>query len=401
MISRIHRKKLYIGLVLLSLSVVLSANEVTAVWSRLYQRASSLDHKIQMMMNIVEQHDRDMVPVLSDALDEQVRSLRNIESVTERSKAYTLTKMIVKELGRLKALEAAGFTWEVVEAVDDPLLKGEALIALGRMGAKRYAEQMATMLRNLNFNYDDIQKQRDNEIVAYALILSLERLKDPVAYEPIFFASIGWYSSRSGVKERAKEALAVIVDNPIPQLKEIMENSDRFSVKQTALEAGIASQAPEDSKAELAVLAIEEGLQYTAKDGIERRELRGLRISALDALRRVETKDPAAIEPMKRMLIGYQTERRFQEDEMLYLLSAMSTFRDDETARALSDFLNYQTDRRSVRASDSLRIAKATIQALGSNGSSVGFEALTLVSISGFWEGSVQREAKAALKKLD
>jgi hypothetical protein len=118
-------------------------------------------------------------------------------------------------------------------------------------------------------------------------------------------------------------------------------------------------------------------------------------------MKRLQNKNPEVLEPMESMVLGYQTGRLFEEDEMLMLIETMGTFDDDESARILSSFLMYQTERREGRASDSLRIAKATVQALGDIGSPVGFEALTMVTIASFWEGSVQREAKAALEKLN
>jgi hypothetical protein len=389
--------------VVLLFSVLFSAgaNEVSAVWIRLYGQADTLDYKLQIMKSIIEQHDRDMIPVLSDALDEQVRNLKNLTSTTEKAKATELTKMVVKELGRLKAVEAASYVWEVVEAVDDPFLKGESLIAIGKMGAKQYAGPMAMMLRNINFNYGSLMEQRENEIIAYALIIALERLKDEAAYEPLFFAASGWYSSKSGVKERASEALAVLVQDPTPQLTAIMEQSDRYAVKEAALQAGLRSGADDQSKASLASFALAEGLRYTPKDGIEKRELKSLRLYALSAMKRLQNKNLDVLESMESMILGYQTGRLFEEDEMLMLIETMGTFDDDESARILSSFLMYQTERREGRASDSLRIAKATVQALGDIGSPVGFEALTMVTIASFWEGSVQREAKAALEKLN
>ncbi len=399
-----HRKfRRSAAVIVMLLSVLLSAgaDEVSAVWSRLYGQADTLDYKIQIMKSIIELHDRDMIPVLSDALDEQLRELNNLSSTTERGKATELTKMVVKELGRLKAVEAASYVWELVEAVDDPILKGESLIAIGKMGAKRYAEPMAIMLRNINFNYGSLMEQRDNEIIAYALVIALERLKDELAYEPLFFAASGWYSSKSGVKERAAEALPLVVQDPTAQLTAIMEESDRYAVKEAALRAGIRSEADDRSKASLAAFALAEGLRYTPKDGIEKRELKSLRLSALSVMKQLQDKDPGALEAMESMVLAYQTGRLFEEDEMLTLIETMGTFRDDESARILSSFLMYQTERREGRASDSLRIAKATIQALGEIGSPVGFEALTIVSIASFWEGSVQREAKAALAKLN
>jgi hypothetical protein len=387
-------------LLLMFLHIPLQANEVAAVWTRLYERSTTLDQKLQIMQSIVDQNSRDMIPVLSDALEEQILSLENRTGTTERTKAINLITMIVKELGSLRAAEASSFIWQVVEAVENPVLKGEAIIALGRIGARQYASRMSTMLRNINFNYGELSSQRDNEIIAYALVVALERLKAEESYEPLFFASTGWYSTRSGIKELAKDALSTVVEDPADQLISIMEASDRYGIKESALSAGMASQAAETSKARIAAFAFSEGLRYTPKDGIERRELKSLRLAALRALKELEHKDAAVLDTMGRMLIAYQTERLYDEDEILALIDTMSGYKSDESARILADFLRYQTERRQFGPSDSLRIARATINALGEIGSMSGLEALAEVAVSSFWEGSIQREARSARERL-
>jgi hypothetical protein len=212
-------KFLFIPLLFLIIAAPLFAqNEVSAVWSRLYSRASTLNQKKQILINIVEQHSRDMIPVLQKALIERIDDLRNPKSTTEREQAMELAKMVVKELGRLKASDTSRYVWEVVQSAEDPFLKGEAILALGKMGAREYAQELAMMLRNSNFNYDQLKNQRKNEIIAYSLVLALERMKHPAGYKPLFFASTGWYSGESMVKEKAKEALTVVVEDPTDQL---------------------------------------------------------------------------------------------------------------------------------------------------------------------------------------
>ena len=86
-------------LVLFSIAAVLPANEVSAVWIRLFRRATTLSQKSNIMANIVELHDRDMIPVLMEALEEQVGELENSGNVTDRLKTVDYIKMVVKELG--------------------------------------------------------------------------------------------------------------------------------------------------------------------------------------------------------------------------------------------------------------------------------------------------------------
>src|SRR6056297_1953654 len=114
--------------VLISVAPLLPASEVSAVWTRLYERAVTYPQKQQIMLNILEQHDRELIPVLTEALDVEVRNLRNTSNITEKSMQIDLMRMVVKELGALKANEAREVLFETVRNVGDPFLKGEAII---------------------------------------------------------------------------------------------------------------------------------------------------------------------------------------------------------------------------------------------------------------------------------
>lgn len=374
--------------------------DVSAVWARLYGRATTLEQKYQVLQSIVEQDSRDMIPVLQEALDEQIRALRNPRTRTERELAFTITKMAVKELGQLKATEAAPFVWEVVESVEEPFLKGESIIAIGKMGAREYAEELALMLRNINFNYDEIENQRNNEIIAYALVMALERLKQPVGYKPVFFASTGWYSGRSGVKELAEDALSSMVEDPTEQLADIIVEESDFNIKLHALQAALRSNAPPENKAKIAALGFKEGIRNTDRNKKERYALKSLRIESLNAVAGITAKDESVLPVMEEMVLGYRKDRVYDEDEMLAVLNALGSFQNDGAAKILSDFLAYLTNRREGRPTDSLRIAKATIIALGRTGSQMGIEELNMVIISPYWENSIRRLAKDALENI-
>ncbi len=388
-------------LVFLFIAAALPANEVSAVWIRLFRRATTLSQKSNIMVNIVEQHDRDMIPVLMEALEAQVGEFENSGDVTARLKTTEYTKMVVKELGRLKATEAAPFIWQIVDAVDDPFLKGEAIIALGKVGARQYIAELNLMLRNLNFNFGNIQDQRGNEIVAFSLVRALSRLKQPVSYSPLFFASTGWYSSRSGVREKAGEAMINILDDPTEQLLKIIEESKAYDIKLAALSAGEKSGASDDNKAALAVLALRDGLQSSAKNPTEKALLKSLRVKALNILEILSVKPEEAVKYMDRMLVLYRTDRLYDIDEMVDLFETLGTFSSDESVKAQVAFLAYLTDRKESGRVIDLRISKSSIIAIGNTGNPLGFEELTNVQYSDSWESSVKREAKNALSKLN
>ncbi|MCK5674494.1 MAG: PBS lyase [Spirochaetales bacterium] len=393
-------KIISIILVLLLIASAVPANEVSAVWTRLFRKAGSLSQKSNIMSNIVEQHNRDMIPVLMEALEEQVGSLEDAGDVTARQKTADYTKMIVKELGRLKANEAAPYIWQMVQAVDEPFLKGEAIIALGKVGARQYTNELNLLLRNLNFNLGDIQDQRKNEIVAFSLVIALERLKQPMSYSPLFFASTGWYSSRSGVRAKAGESMLSILDDPTEQLMQILKDSNAYDIKLAALDAGFKSKASDENKAALAVLALKEGLQASPVNPTEKTQLKSLRVLALNVLESVTVKPEEAISYMNRMLVLYRTDRLFDIDEMVNLFQSFGTFSSDASLKAQTEFLAYLTDRKESGRVIDLRISKSSIMAIGNTGNPLGFEQLKNVEYSDSWENSVKREAENALSKL-
>ncbi len=388
-------------IVLLLLSSLLYGNEVSSVWTRLFRRASSFSQKSSIMLNIIEQNDREMIPVLMEALDEQIGALQNTGDITTRVQTNEYIKMIVKELGQLKAGESAPLIWQIVENSDDPFLKGEAIIALSRVGAGKYVSELNTMLRNFNFNFGDLQDQRNNEIVAYALVVALERLKKAESYSPLFFASTGWYSSKSGVRQKAGEALLTILDDPTGQLEKILIESKAYDVKLAALSAGENSGADDEKKSALAVTALMEGLQNSGVNPVERSQLKSLRVKALNILKNSTSKPEEAVKYLSRMLILYRTDRLFDIDEMVNLFETLGTFSSDASVKAQTEFLAYLTDRRESGGNIDYRISKSSIIAIGNTGNPLGFEELANVQYSDSWENAVKREAKNAIAKLN
>ena len=195
-----HIGKLVAGVIIaLFCSLTTAVADVnTEVWSRLYNRVDSMQQKYVIMQSVVENHHREIIPVLQNALQELNLEAETVKGTTQKSIQASLMKLIMKELGNLKAVESAEDVYTTLNDAEDVFLKGEAILALGNMRAIEYTDEIGLILRNINF-LPSSDARRD-EITAYACVLALGRLRQVEGYRPVFFASIGWYSLKSGVR---------------------------------------------------------------------------------------------------------------------------------------------------------------------------------------------------------
>ena len=275
------KRVLFLTAVLMILPVLtVSASDRSEVWKRMYNRAITIDQQYAIMQNIVAMDDPALVELLDSALAEQISSLENQMTRTEREKKDQLMRMIVNELSSLRAEESAGTIFTLFNAVDNHILKADCLIALGQIRAVELVPQISTILRNLNFNTsDDVTVA---EIIAYAAIVSLERMRDVRGFEQVFYSSLGWYSRR--VTDKAKAVLTVISDDPTEPILDIIGGDSDYESKLIALEIEKQSSASSENKNKVAVFSLEEGLRYSPNDKMEADRLAKLRLASINIL---------------------------------------------------------------------------------------------------------------------
>ncbi len=225
--TRIKNHILFILLFLLITVSLSFAGEAADVWSRLYNRAKTYEQRYEIMLNIAELEDHDLPPFLSAALNDLIVTWRNPVNSSQLTLHNQLIELIVEQLGSLKIRDSADHLFTVVKDAEDPFLKRAALIALGKVSGTAYADEIAMLLRNLNFKPG--KASQAEEVVAYGCIAALERFKEPIGYEPVFFASIGWYTDR--IKSKAVRSLEVILADPSEILGNIVKNNSIFRVK--------------------------------------------------------------------------------------------------------------------------------------------------------------------------
>ena len=345
------------------LPISVTADPVTEAWARVYRVTETVEQRFEIMQNIVEMDNREFVPLLVQSLEELL-STNTPESPSEQVLREKLIRMIVGELGEFKAPEAADLVYRVVEEIDDPYLRAEALIATGRVGGKEYADEIALLLRNLNlYRGKNIEGE---ETLAYGCIIALERLRDPVGYVPVFVATHVGYSKR--IADLAKWALRTMVADPTDILGELVRNEADHAIRLLALEQGLASGASADRKLLLCLDAVEQGLANTPSNVAESRDLRELRIRALGGMVLLGATSLRAVD-----LAGEILERETDVNEWLTAIDVLQALGSDQetadaAARVLTAYLEEYNDRQDAGRNASveqLRLITATIGALG------------------------------------
>ncbi|MBT3276182.1 MAG: hypothetical protein HN368_23750, partial [Spirochaetales bacterium] len=225
------KKTAAIALIFLLFTPFLFSDEVTSMWSRLYGRARGYEDRIMIMSGLIEIEDIGMVPFLGEALQDLNSARANDTSTTESMRHNELTKMIVRRLGEYRAAEYADLIFDVFKNTPDIYLKGEAILALGRTVNPDYSDDISIYLRNQNLNIGIENEDKESEVLALASVLALERFRQPVGFAPLFFASIGWYSKTSTVREQAERVLDSLVDDPTDILTDLIRLEGDFAVK--------------------------------------------------------------------------------------------------------------------------------------------------------------------------
>jgi len=373
---------------------LLFAGQTGESWARLYRRIPDIKQRYAIIQNLVPLDDQSLEPFYTSALDElvygdysQYRTNRSTYDDWE-----ILTRTIIMELGDIKGQSAAPIIWDVVKTAKTPLLKSAGLQALGVMRAEEYAPEIAIMLRNLNFNTSSDKNAA--EIEAYGAVAALDKMKAEVGFEPLFYASVGWYHDR--VADYAKNAVLDFTEDPVPLLKGIMQRAQSYKNKRTALAFAMESSAPAQSKADIAAAALEEGLKYSESDFTLKRQLADLRV---DAMKDLITLD---IFPENAPDLLSKAVDEGELDEKLVALQALGADGSDRSAEILASKLSFYNERQIndlTLNNEELLIVRQLIFSLGESGNEKGLQPLQEMKFADYTP-SLLRMADQAMTKI-
>ena len=388
------QRLLYACMIWLSAASVmppLSADVMTDTWVRIYRRSVIIEQKYEIIQNIVEQNSAEYISLLSDALAGLVTQDEPVstgDGVVEEK----MMKLIIQELGELKAVEAAPILYEVVEKMSDPFMRSDAIVALGRSGAKEFADEIALILRNLNLYRG--QKIEGEYAIAYSCIDALERLKESVGFEPVFLAIDSGYSKK--ISEMASEALLVIMDDPTEILVRIITEHESYRVKPLALVHGERSKASPDNKYRLALESLKQSMTHHPNNPAEEAELRNLRQTALVMFEKLEVHDPAAV-PFIRSIL----DENLDMNETIQAIISLQVIGGDEAAALLTEYLKKYNDKQEsgvIAQRDEFRFIIGAIQALGAMKAQTAVA--ELVRAQFLFSGSISTAAKKAIEEM-
>lgn len=384
--------------ILLTISFQGFSSDKSEVWSRMYKRSVLPELKYSMMLNIVELNDRDMIPLLEEILTEDIiANLNNKRSVTEEQNFIELTKLVVKELGELKSKSSASLVYNIAIETEDPLLKADAIMALGNMRADEYVNDIAFMLSSINYRpVEGKSAELENEAkVAYGAIAALDRFRNIEGYTPVFFATIGWYDQR--VRSFADKVLKTIVPNPIEALIPIISDGSLQEKDKAVLEV-VACTAPAEDKVSAAREAMRQGfdnIAVTIQDGMVLTNIRK------NAIKIMYSNKSSSIDDV--YYLSQSVRSGSDLEEKIYAIRTLGLNGSDEAIDTLSTILS-DFNERSMSGIDITYadedIIREIIITLGKSGNSIASGVLTEVQFSGHSNGIV-RQAKAALAELN
>lgn len=396
-------KKYLVAALMVAWSVSLYAvNENVVMWERIYEETRSDEQRMAVMLQIMEFQDKDFSPVIQKALEELASTSLTKGSTTELRNKVELAKLIVRELGNLKALESADTILAVYKETKDEFLKAEAAIALGKMRAITTSEQLARDLSDMNQPTDADQK-RYREIIALGLVQSLQVMRSPLGFEPVFLAGAdGWYSAGSGVKEAARNATLTMVDDPTENIMVIVEKNPSVDIKIKALEVAMASKATAERKNVVAAKAFVIGVERVAKDLTAKLAAKDLRMKAMEGLIRNADKTVAMVEPLRIFIETMDDKTDMTKDEILraYVLLGVNT--TNEAAQVLADkFAMYnELQKNGATTPRDKEIMKQILVSMLNAKNPLVRKVLTQAQFNEKHDGAILREIKNVLSKL-
>ncbi|MDR2476871.1 MAG: hypothetical protein LBD18_03690 [Treponema sp.] len=386
-------KKIVFALLLSAFAVGFAGSEELDTYVYLYDLAETSMDQLEVLKNMAAEKVSGAEEFYAKTLRRLVSEYKNLKHVTERNAAADQARILSAQLGMEKYAQAAPDLWRVVEMFTEPLVKAEALMALGKIQATAYLPQVIRILQSLNTRPTP-NRENGNQI-AFGAIIALEEYADPSGYLPVYFASIGWYSER--VTSQAVKSLPIIASDPTPFLTEVVKGPGYdYPAKFAALQTIESSGAPNTSKASVAVAALLEGWKASTNDLELRKKLAEMRKLAMNMINRYGTSDEAVYAPLERSYTyGYDSQ------EKLVAVATLASLRSDESARRLSKFLadlNAKRQSGNIRQEDE-QMVRAVIPALGQAGRPLGRPVLN-ATINLDWTPAVKALASDALKQI-
>lgn len=335
----------------------------------------------------------------------------DIKNKEDKDATEASAKIICQGLGAEKYSAAAPELWQLVQdfdvinSVNDGLCMQEALIALGQVGGNDFLSHIVLRLDDFNAHpTSDVETKRRVQRGVVGAVNALEALHEPDGFRPVFFTSTGWYDPV--IKAMASVALPNIVEDPGDIISGIiLDNSNNPAIKYEAWREMLRTQAPNTSKAKVAATALAVGWSYSSNQPMYQRNLKEMRMSAIDTIRVMGVADNSVYTNLERSYNNNFVNNIPDYDEIRKTIDTLSAVKTDESVQLLSNFLKELHDRRRSGpwGNKERQILQLVIPALGATGTQSPEVRVLLTTIqrSQDYTGAEQMWARNALRALN
>jgi len=349
-----------------------------------------------------------------NAIQVYIRRWANYQTNQERVALEESARMILRGLASEKHTQSAPQVWQLSEyfnitnQINDGYIMYETIVCLGDIEAKNYASHISILLENFNERVNaDFNFKSKIHIVMPGAVTALEKLGEAVGVRPVFFASIGWYDNDR--KEIAANALTNLMNGLGEVVGHIIGGiiTDPFfgpNVKYAAWQALLRSQAPNETKARVAISAIEASYSFATSSRETINFLRDMRMSSFNVIREMGVQDDS-VYPFFERAYREAFETNNTDSEMIILVvRTLTAIRSEEAVSLLTEFLRGLHSRRRSGPwgpveRDNMNLIIPALAATGTQ-SQATIQLLTLISRSSMYTGAEQNWARSALMQL-
>jgi hypothetical protein len=390
-------KKIFFVFLLVIVAVfAYAASDEVELYKNLYNfYTNSHETQLGFLQGVAAQNIEDAGELYALALNRLNREQPGSRTAAEQKFAEELAILLSNLLGQERYTAAAADLWRTVETFSEPLVKAEAMIALGKVRATTYLPQILRILNALN---EAPPRDRfGGERIAYGAIVSLEKYQDMAGYLPVYFASIGWYTDYT--KSQARESLKIISADPTGPMSDVI-NGIRYDnrTKLAALQAIGASDVSKEEKSAVALTAFQAGWRTGSVDTGQ--YLKTMRKTAMQMLRANGCSDNAIYPLLDKSYQQYGSSTRSDadQDEATLAILTLRELATPEAVHLLSGYLDAIIMRGS-QSQKELILARELMPALGAIGHPDAKKVLNAVIVLNWTPADIER-AKDALSKI-
>ena len=410
------RSYLFIVVLLLSGMTVSAQGVDVSFYTEEFSRSeTTVDGMVDILKAVKEGNFTGIGEFYDNAIKVYIHRLQNHTSNQDRVAVEEAARLILRGLAAEKHTASAPYVWQLIQYFDianqlnDGYIMYEAIVAMGEIGAKNYASHLAIYLENYNERSNaDLNFRSKMHLVMPSLVTALETLGDPVGVRPVFFASIGWYDSDR--REIAAKALINIMNGLGEVIGHIIGDiiTDHYNgpnVKYAAWLQLLQTQSPNETKARVAISALEASYSFVGTSRETINILKDMRTSAINTIRELGVADDSVYPFLERTYREAFETGSTDMETIVLVIRTLTAAKSDEGVNLMTEFLRGLHSRRRSGPWGNIErdIMNIIIPALASTEtqSQTTIQLLTVISRSSLYTGVEQSWARSALTRLN